>query len=74
MAQLLSTPALPTSVPKAKQFGMYVVGVAAFGLAVALGLGLLQVGKPYVARVPVVGRLLQSGPAQSEGLFAGLGG
>lgn len=74
MAQLLQTPSLPTSVPKAKAFANQVGGIALFGLAVVLGIGLLNVAKPYIARVPVVGSLMGASPAsQPTGLFAGLG-
>lgn len=74
MAQLLQTPSLPTSVPKAKAFAGQVGGIALFAIAVTLGLGLASVVKPYAARLPVVGSLLQSSPAGApSGLFAGMG-
>lgn len=62
MAQLLQTPALPTSIPKAKAFANQVGGIALFGFAVALGIGLMRKLSPYAGRIPVVGGLLASGP------------
>lgn len=41
------------------------VGVGAAGLSVVVGLGLVNVAKPYVSQVPVLGQVIQSG-ANSE--------
>lgn len=68
MAQLLQTPALPTSVPKAKAFAGQVGGIALFAIAIGLGLGLARKAGPYLSRIPVVGSLLASGPSGGSGV------
>jgi hypothetical protein len=76
MAQLLEAPHVSLKHPasSAKSFAGKGVQIAVFGLAVVAGLGLMQIARPYLARVPVLGAVMGSSPAaQPTGLFAGLG-